>query len=358
MATRVFNKPQWFQLKTPKKVKNLWDFPMISTLTKLHNKLDNLENKIEVLNTESVLLKAGVETKTNTESLKQEIALLKENLANDRTSYSREIKNLKSQIENSRMKRNSEVNALLSSVSSNLNGLKRTQNIIQNNISSQAAAISGVISNNSKMTSALFERNPEAFLDFLPSPRNGKSFNGSTFEAISAAVPTDNMLVAQIKNYMDVDLTGYQLYLDEGFVAAPAPNKIFAKTAEVATFESNNKLNFAAEPEMSYRIGDTDISLHLYFIYGGKVQTFAAALLPRSAPAKSIISFDCTQYNHSGTAGSHKCVTNVGFNSTRTLTVYEGDIFLKVTFETTSYPRPGVLTFVSVVLHQKYTFSI
>ncbi|CAG7818727.1 unnamed protein product [Allacma fusca] len=177
-------------------------------------------------------------------------------------------------------------------IKSQLNRLERSQHINQRSISSQAVTISSLQSRNSKITSTLFKRNPE---DFLPSPINGASFNGSTFEGVLAAVPTDYMLVTQIKNYMDVDLTGYQLHLPYGFVVSPAPNNISAKTAEVATFGPNKKLNHAAEPEI-------------------------------------------------GTAGSHKCVTNVGEHSTRTLTVYEGDIFLKVTFETKSYPRPDTLT--------------
>ncbi|CAG7723252.1 unnamed protein product [Allacma fusca] len=257
-------------------------------------------------------------------------------------SHSQQIKNLESQIENLKSERDTEVNELLFSLSSKLNGLERTQNVIQNSMSSQAVTISSLQSSNSKITSTLFKRNPE---DFLPSPINGASFNGSTFEGVLATVPTDNMLVVQIKNYMDVDLTGYQLYLPDGFTLALAPNNISARTAEVATFLANQKKARAARPEISYQIGGTDISLHVYVVGTRTVKTFAAALLPKSAPAKSIISDDCTDYNHTGTVGSYKCVTKVGVDTAKTLTVYEGDIFLKVTFETKSYPGPGALTF-------------
>ncbi|CAG7818726.1 unnamed protein product [Allacma fusca] len=80
-------------------------------------------------------------------------------------------------------------------------------------------------------------------------------------------------------------------------------------------------------PEMSYRIGSTDISLHVSFFRSRLHQTFAAALLPRSAPAVSIIAVDCTEYNHRGTVESHKCLHDVGLNTTRTITVNEGDMF-------------------------------
>ncbi|CAG7728092.1 unnamed protein product [Allacma fusca] len=117
------------------------------------------------------------------------------------------------------------------------------------------------------------------------------------------------MLVVQIKNYLDVDLTEYQLRLPFGFGVALAPNNISAKTAEVATFVYNKATNAAAQPEMSYRIGGKDISLHVSFVNARIYQTFAAALLPRSAPAKYIVPLDCGNYNHSGTAGSRKCIT-------------------------------------------------
>ncbi|CAG7723254.1 unnamed protein product [Allacma fusca] len=317
-----------------------------STLTKLREKLDGLENKIEVLNTD--VLKTAKETKANTDSLKQEIDSFKKTLSNDRTVHSQQIQSLKSQIV------------------SKLDGLERTQNLFQSSIRSQDDTISSLKSKNSKMAAALFKRDAEGFFGPFTSLtiRNGNTFNGSTFEAISAAVPADNMLVAQIKNYMDVDLTGYQLHLHDGFVVAPAPNKIAAKTAEVATFVVNKQLKHAAQPEMSYRMGDTDISLHLYFVRGKTVQTFAAALLPRSAPAKSIISFDCTHYNHSGSARSHKCVTNVGLNSTNTFTVYEGDIsiFEDPMCASDAEISPCTLVFQcscirSQVHHQKSTFQ-
>ncbi|CAG7723251.1 unnamed protein product, partial [Allacma fusca] len=294
------------------------------TLTKLRAKLDDLESKNKVLNT--TLLKTTVETKTISDSLKQEIASLKEVLSSVRTSHSQQIKNLESQIENLKRERNAEVNEMLPSLPLKLDGLERTQNAIQSSISSQAATISKLQSSTSKMTSVLFKRNPEDFVDFLPL-RNEKSFNGS----VSVTVPTEKDLVVQIKNYMDVDLTGYQLHLPYGFVVAPAPNNISAKAVEVATFMGNTITNSAAQPEMSYRIGSTDISLHVYFVRGRNVQTFAAALLPKSAPAKSIISSNCTKYKHSGSVGSHKCVTEVGADRVKTVTVYEGDIFLNVT---------------------------
>ncbi|CAG7822971.1 unnamed protein product [Allacma fusca] len=231
----------------------------------------------------------------------------------------------------------SATNSTLTEILDKLNNLENKVEILGSEVKISKMETAG-------MRAAMFKRDAEGFFGPFSQPQNGISFKGSTCKAISARVPTGNMLIAQIKNYMDVDLTGYQLYLPFGFVFAPAPNKISAKTTEIAIFFANQKKNIAAEPEMSYCIGGTDISLHLYFVRGGTVQTFAAALLPRNAPAGSIISLDCTDYKHSGSVGSHDCIKNVGENKKRNLTVYEGNIFVRVTFETESYPRPGILT--------------
>ncbi|CAG7815693.1 unnamed protein product [Allacma fusca] len=218
---------------------------------------------------------------------------------------------------------------------------------LEKNIEVMKSQISSLQSTNSKMTHALFKRNPEALVDLLPSPRNGDSFNGSTFEAISAAFPWENGLVVQIKNYLDVNLTGYQLYLPYGNVVAPAPKNISAKTTEVATFNTTLVVDNATQAEISYRIGGTNISLHVFFT-DGEYQTVAAAFLPMSAPARSILSLDCIEYKHRGTPGSHKCITNViqdNEQASRTeIYVYERDLFMTVTYEVKFSPRIGTVT--------------
>ncbi|CAG7692610.1 unnamed protein product [Allacma fusca] len=76
----------------------------------------------------------------------------------------------------------------------------------------------------------------EAFPKTLSRPSNGKSFGGSTFEQIQSALSSRSMAV-EFVNYMETDLTGYQLSLDYGSVKKSAPTTVSSQTAQVATFE-------------------------------------------------------------------------------------------------------------------------
>ncbi|CAG7732916.1 unnamed protein product, partial [Allacma fusca] len=60
---------------------------------------------------------------------------------------------------------------------------------------------------------------------------------------------------------------------------------------------------------MAYRIGGTNISLHLYFYL--HYNTFAAALLPQSAQVGSIADHTCSRRNYAEIVGTHRCMHQV-----------------------------------------------
>ncbi|CAG7826583.1 unnamed protein product [Allacma fusca] len=122
----------------------------------------------------------------------------------------------------------------------------------QTNLKGRTAAIEGAMGrpgppgsqgppgqslNNAKIkTNIANSATPESFLKMLPPPENGFSFGGSTFEQIAAALKRHSMAVKFV-NYMDTDLTGYQLELYYGSAGTNAPTTISSQTAQVATFK-------------------------------------------------------------------------------------------------------------------------
>ncbi|CAG7721175.1 unnamed protein product, partial [Allacma fusca] len=86
-------------------------------------------------------------------------------------------------------------------------------------------------------STTLTPRTPEEYLTSLDLPTIGGSFNGKTIQEIAAEVPEDGALVVEIANYVNEDLTDYELHLPRGLEDKRAPKTISTRTKEVFTFK-------------------------------------------------------------------------------------------------------------------------
>ncbi|CAG7731275.1 unnamed protein product [Allacma fusca] len=177
----------------------------------------------------------------------------------------------------------------------------------------------------------------------------------------TAALPERYSLAVNIRNFMDSDLTDYQLKLYAngskvaGLEYTKAPSTVPAKKEEVATFISGKSLSYSKpEGTMVYRIGGTDLFLHVYFDCWTKYRTFAAAFLSKNVPDAAIGDGRCNNSERpTGPIDSRRCHTDVTYGTTKSLLVYEENVYAKLTFkpkETTSTLTVEVFKYPLLVL--------
>ncbi|CAG7829254.1 unnamed protein product [Allacma fusca] len=160
---------------------------------------------------------------------------------------------------------------------------------------------------------------------------------------IAAGVPDDYSLTVEIVNYLDVELTDYQLFLGFGLIHQGDPTVVAAKTREVVTFK---RVPYGAAPHgvLLYRVGDTGVSLHLVFYHA----IFAVGFLENKALISTIwpIWEGCNKYTHSGTPDSMKCIGDIEIrqNQIRNLTIHHGPIYTKLTIQTKKIHHRWILT--------------
>ncbi|CAG7634193.1 unnamed protein product [Allacma fusca] len=80
---------------------------------------------------------------------------------------------------------------------------------------------------------------PRSLLSPIRGPGWTKTFSTNSIGQIAAAIPDNYALAVEIVNYLNVKLTNYELYLQDGLEHHRAQTTVFSKSREVMTFKYN-----------------------------------------------------------------------------------------------------------------------
>ncbi|CAG7716974.1 unnamed protein product [Allacma fusca] len=170
----------------------------------------------------------------------------------------------------------------------------------------------------------------------------GGSFNGKTIQEIAAEVPEDGALVIEIANYINEDLTDYELHLPRGLEDKRAPKTISTRTKEVFTFKRDPG-GYAPHGVLLYRIGNSGYSVHLFFWWN----IIAIRYLGSGDPVMSLWPIDnlCKNYTQPQTPASMACI-NIPRDQdiARTLTIAFDTIYTKLIIDSRHLNNTMLLT--------------